>query len=58
MSNYDPEDELEEIVQKYEGHLPEIPERLLQHGALFQFLLMLVYYSLLPLIHLRQKALT
>ena len=25
MSNYDPEDELEEIVQKFEGHLPEIP---------------------------------
>jgi hypothetical protein len=29
MSNYDPEDELEEIVQKYEGHLPEIPGKII-----------------------------
>jgi hypothetical protein len=29
MSNYDPEDELEEIVQKFEGHLPEIPGKVI-----------------------------
>ena len=28
MSNYDPEDKLEEIVQKFEGHLPEIPGKI------------------------------
>jgi len=29
MSNYDPEDELEAIVQKFEEHLPEIPGKII-----------------------------
>ena len=29
MSNYDPEDKLEEIVQKFEGHSPEIPGKVI-----------------------------
>jgi len=29
MSNYDPKDKLEEIVQKFEGHLPEIPRKVI-----------------------------